>query len=58
MGMKFFVYLGLFVVSAIGSWIGAAISGGNWFGAWSIILGTVGALLGIYLGYKISKNYS
>jgi outer membrane lipoprotein SlyB len=55
--VKALVYIGLFVGSTIGSWIGAAITGGNWFSTWSIILGSVGALAGIWAGYKVGRNY-
>jgi hypothetical protein len=56
MSAKGLIWIGVFVGSTVGSWIGALFDHGNWFGGWSIALGAVGAFLGIWAGYKISKN--
>ncbi|MGH7239806.1 MAG: hypothetical protein ACREHG_07025 [Candidatus Saccharimonadales bacterium] len=40
----------------IGSWIGAAIAHGNWWGWWSNILGIVGLIAGYYVVHLIN-NY-
>lgn len=50
------VWLGLFVGSTIGSLIGSAFDGGNFLGVWSFTLGTIGALVGIWAGYKIANS--
>lgn len=42
---------------ALGGWLGAAMDGGNMLGFWSIILGMVGSLVGVWAGYIIGKNY-
>ena len=53
--MKRFIILGILVFSMIGSWIGADLDHGNWFGATSNILGIVGMGVGIWVGYKIGQ---
>lgn len=58
MGTKTFIYIGIFIGSTVGSWLGAAMDHGNWLGGWSILLGGVGGLVGIWAGYKLGKNYS
>jgi hypothetical protein len=55
--MKLMIWLGIFIGGTIGSWIGAAITHGNWFSLSSILLGGVGSLVGIWGGYKIGKAY-
>lgn len=56
MGMKTFIWLGVFVFSTLGGWIGALFDHGNWLGGWSIMLGAVGSVLGIWVGYKVGKD--
>lgn len=55
--MKTLIWLGIFLGGTIGSWIGAALTHGNWFSLTSILLGTVGSLVGVWVGYKIGSNY-
>jgi hypothetical protein len=55
--MKFSITLGIFVVGTIGSWLGALMDHGNWFGGWSIFLGGAGSLAGIWVGYKVYQYY-
>ncbi len=54
--MKFMIFLGITIFGTIGGWLGAALDGGNWFGAWSILLGAVGSFFGIWVGYKVAQN--
>lgn len=54
--MKLMIFIGITVVGTLGSWLGAVMSNGNWFGAWSILLGTVGSFVGIWVGYKASQS--
>lgn len=55
--MKLMIFLGIIVGSTIGGWLGAALlDHGNWLGGWSILLSTVGALAGIWVGYKVAQN--
>jgi hypothetical protein len=55
--MKLFIWIGIALGGAIGSWLGAFLDHGNYFGAWSILLGGIGSLVGIWAGFKIGKNY-
>ncbi len=55
--MKTLVWIGILVGGTIGGWAGAALDHGNWFGLWSILLGAVGSLVGIWAAYKINQNY-
>jgi hypothetical protein len=53
--MKLMIFIGIGVVGTVGAWIGAAMDHGNWFGFTSIILGGVGSLAGVWVGYKAGK---
>jgi hypothetical protein len=55
--MKMLIYIGIAVGGTLGSWLGAALDHGNWLGAWSILLGTAGSFVGIWLGYKAGQNF-
>lgn len=46
----------IITASLIGSWIGAALNGGNWFGWISTIFGLVGLAVGYWLA-KLLDNY-
>jgi hypothetical protein len=49
---KSMVWIGASIGGAIGGYI-PALWGDNFLSLWSVILSTVGGLLGIYLVYKI-----
>ena len=55
--MKFLVYVGLTVGSLFGDWLGGALDHGNFLGGWSLLLGTIGSLVGIWAGYKASQYF-
>lgn len=55
--MKALIYIGLAIGSTLGGLIGSWIDGGNIFGLWSLSLGSVGAIVGIWTGYKLSQIY-
>jgi hypothetical protein len=55
--MKTMIWIGVTIGSTLGSWLGAMFDHGNWLGGWSLILGTIGSIVGIWAGYKIGKNY-
>jgi len=55
MNSKPFVWVGMFVGSMIGGYIPALWGDTNIFSFASLILGTVGAVAGIYAGWKISR---
>ena len=54
MDTKKLVWLGFFVGSAIGSYV-PVIWGGSLFSFTSVVLTAVGALIGIWAGYRISQ---
>ena len=57
MSLKTVIWIGVFVGSTLGGWLGALVSHGNWI-SWQSILGsTLGAFLGIYAGYKLGQRY-
>lgn len=55
--MKALIWIGITVGGLAGSWVGALPDHGNWLGGWSLLGGTIGSFLGIWAGYKLSKNY-
>jgi uncharacterized membrane protein YeaQ/YmgE (transglycosylase-associated protein family) len=55
--MKALIYIGLTIGSLLGGWLGSMIDHDPLFGPWSLLFSTVGALIGIWAGYKISKYY-
>jgi len=54
--MKLMIFLGIGLFSIIGGWIGAAMSGGNWFSGWSLALSVVGSFFGIWVGFKAGQS--
>lgn len=56
METKHYIYLGLAVGSTIGSVLGSLLDHGNFFGAWGIILGGIGGLVGIWAGYRLANG--
>ncbi|HVS58824.1 MAG TPA: hypothetical protein VHD60_03760 [Candidatus Saccharimonadales bacterium] len=54
--MKLMILIGITVVGTLGSWLGALMDHGNWLGGWSLLLGTVGSLAGIWVGYKAAQS--
>lgn len=55
--MKLMIWIGIAIGSTIGGIAGAAIDGGNWLGAWSIIGTGLGSFVGLWAGYKIGQAY-
>lgn len=51
------IWLGITIGGTVGGWLGAALDHGNWFGAWSILLGALGSFAGLWLGFKIGRAY-
>lgn len=51
---KFIIGIGMFVGSTIGSYI-PALWGGSVLSFTSIIFSVIGGLVGIWLGYRVSK---
>jgi hypothetical protein len=55
--MKLMIWVGITVGGLVGSWLGGLMDHGNWLGGWSILLGGMGSLLGVWLGYKAGQRY-
>lgn len=55
MQTKHLIYLGIFVGSSLGGWVGSLLDHGNFFGLWGIVLGGVGALVGVWAGYQLGN---
>jgi len=53
--MKLMIFLGITIFGTIGGWLGAAMDHGNWFGLWSILIGTIGSFFGIWAGFKAGQ---
>ncbi len=55
--MKIIYSISIIAFGTLFSWIGELMDHGNWLGGWSVLLGTLGSILGVYIGYKINKSY-
>ena len=55
--MKLMIFIGVTVGGGIGSWVGTLLSNNNYFSATSILLGALGSLAGIWLGYRSSQYF-
>ena len=56
METKTYIWTGIFIGSIIGSWIGSVLDHGNFFGLWSILFGGVGAIAGVWAGFKLGNG--
>lgn len=54
MNSKSMVWIGMAIGSGVGSYV-PMLWGADMFSFSSVILGAVGAILGIYLGFKLSQ---
>jgi uncharacterized membrane protein YeaQ/YmgE (transglycosylase-associated protein family) len=52
---KMTIYIGLFVGSIVGGWLPVALFGSGWFSAASLIMGFLGAVVGTWLGWKLTQ---
>lgn len=55
--MKLMIFIGITVFGTLGSWLGSLLDGGNWFGGWSILVGAIGSFFGLWIGYRIGRDY-
>lgn len=53
---KFFIFLGMFIGSTVGSYV-PALWGGSAFSGASILLGTAGAILGLWGGWVLGQRF-
>ena len=49
------ILIGITIFGTLGGWLGAMIDGGNWFGGWSLLFGTLGSFFGIWAGFKMGQ---
>jgi hypothetical protein len=54
MSSKSLIWIGMVIGSTIGGYI-PTFWGADMFSVWSVILTAVGGILGIWLGYKMSR---
>lgn len=57
MSTKTLIYIGIAVGGLTGGCLGSLLDGGNIFGFWGIIFGTLGSFAGIWAGYKLGSSY-
>ena len=50
--MKSLIWIGITIGGLVGGWIGTLLDHGNGLGGWSILLGMLGSLAGIWLAVK------
>lgn len=55
--MKKVILVSYLVFSTLGGWLGQIMDHGNWLGGWSILLSTIGGLIGVWVGYKGGKYF-
>lgn len=55
--MKLMITIGILVGGTVFGWFGQLMDHGNWLGGWSILLGTIGSIIGVWAGYKAYKNF-
>lgn len=53
--MKSLIFLGITIGGLIGGWLGSMLDHGNSLGGWSLLLGTVGSLAGIWAAVKFGQ---
>lgn len=56
MELKTYIWIGVLVGSTVGSGLGSLLDHGNFLGVWSFALGTIGAIVGIWAGYKLGNG--
>ena len=54
--MKLLIYCGITIGGILGSYIPVWLTGANMFSFISLMSGTIGSLLGLFIGFKIGQN--
>lgn len=54
--MKSLIYIGATIGGIAGAYIPALWGDSNMFSGWSLLMGAIGGVIGIYVGYKIQEN--
>jgi len=56
METKHLIYLGIFIGGTVGGLLGSWLDHGNGLGAWTLILSTVGSVIGLWAGYRMGNG--
>jgi len=56
MSTKTWVWIGLFIGSTVGGYI-PALFGAGLLSVWGIVGSTIGAFIGIWVGYRLGTDY-
>jgi len=56
METKTYIWLGVVVGGVAGGLLGSALDHGNALGLWTLLLSSVGSVVGIWAGYKMSQD--
>ncbi|HSX46608.1 MAG TPA: hypothetical protein VLF87_01305, partial [Patescibacteria group bacterium] len=56
METKTYIWIGIFLGSIVGGGIGSIFDHGNVLGLWSLLLGTVGSIVGIWAGWRLGNG--
>lgn len=56
METKHLIWLGIGVGGTVGGILGTWLDKGNGLGAWTLILSTLGSLIGLWAGYKMGTS--
>lgn len=56
MSLKSYIWLGLGIGGTMGGFLGYLLDHNNPLGLWSILLGSLGSLAGIWLSYRWYNN--
>lgn len=55
MEAKTYIWIGILVGGIAGGAIGGLFDHGNMLGGWSIFISTIGSIVGIWAGWKLSQ---
>lgn len=54
--MKLMIMFSITVFGALGGWLGALMTHGDYFSGWSILLGIIGSFFGVWAGFKAGQS--
>ncbi len=56
METKTYIWIGIFIGSIVGGWLGGMLDHGNLLGMWGILLSGVGGIIGVWAGWKLGNG--
>lgn len=56
METKTYIWIGIFAGSLVGAWLGSMLDHGSMLGLWGILLSGVGAIAGVFIGYRLGNG--